>query len=263
MHRTYRYRLYPTVEQSHVLDLLLWQGRRMYNAALTQRIATYQQTGKGPSYVDQCAYFKEQRTGFSEIYGLLNASSVQQMLRRLAKSFTAFFRRLKQGHKPGFPRFKARNRFHSLEYRHGDGCKLKYDRQQSRFYVQNVGDIKVKYHRPLPEEAQLGHVVIKQSLGRCYVCLLVELPSPKPVEHSGPTVGIDIGLKSLLALSDGTRVDNPRWLRQSLGKLRIAQRRLARRKRGRNRRRKAAVQVARCGSWTVSATARLQSGRCW
>ncbi len=69
MHRTYRYRLYPTVEQSHVLDLLLWQGRRMYNAALTQRIATYQQTGKGPSYVDQWAYFKEQRTGFSEIYG--------------------------------------------------------------------------------------------------------------------------------------------------------------------------------------------------
>ena len=68
------------------------------------------------------------------------------------KAFRAFFRRLQAGEKPGFPRFKGRHRFHSLEYRHGDGCKLRQTPQgRTVFYVQNVGEVKVKYHRRLPE----------------------------------------------------------------------------------------------------------------
>ena len=129
------------------------------------------------------------------------------------KSFNAFFRRLGQGDKPGFPRFKGRDRFHSLEYRHGDGCKLREQDGRPRFYVQNVGEIKIKMHRPLPEGAKLGHVILKRRVGRWYVCFAVELPDAEPVPNHGPAVGIDVGLKSLLALSDGTLYDNPRRLR--------------------------------------------------
>ena len=107
MQRTYKYRLYPTAEQAQALDHLLWQGRTLYNAALAQRIQTYRQTGKGASYYDQWAHFREQRNGFPEVYGLLNATSVQQLLRRLDKSFNAFFRRLKSGKNPAFPASKA------------------------------------------------------------------------------------------------------------------------------------------------------------
>ena len=178
--------------------------------------------------------------------GKLNATSMQQMLRRLDKAFAAFFRRLKAGEKPGFPRFKGRHRFHSLEYRYGDGCKLRFDAQEhALFYMQNVGEIKVKYHRPLPDGAEVKHVVIKRSNRKWYVCLMLELPDPEPVAAEGPAVGIDMGLESLLALSDGTLIENPRWLRGSLAKLRIAQRRLSRRKLGSTRRREAAAQVAR------------------
>jgi putative transposase len=145
---------------------------------------------------------------------------------------------------PGFPHFKGKNRFHSLEYRHGDGCKLRIDNRPV-FYVQNVGEMKVKYHRPLPEGAKIKHVVLKKSMRKWYVCLQCEIPEPERQLNFNPAVGIDVGLKSLLALSDGTTVDNPRWLRSTLQHLRVAQRRLSRRKKGSHRRRKAAFQIAK------------------
>ncbi len=246
MIRTYRYRLYPTNAQTRALDFLLWQGRTLYNAALEQRITVYKETGKGVSYPQQWAHFRDLRNANPDTLGYLNATSVQQMLRRLDKAFTAFFRRLKAGEKPGFPRFKGRDRFHSLEYRHGDGCKLRLDeRKRAALYVQNVGEIKVKFHRPLPDDATIKHVVIKRRASKWHVCLMLDLPDPVIPERTGPAVGIDMGLAHLLALSDGTLVENPRWLRQSLAQLRVAQRRLSRRQKGSAHRRKAAAQVAR------------------
>ncbi|NDJ75091.1 MAG: transposase, partial [Chloroflexi bacterium] len=246
MLRTYKYRLYPTHAQGRQLDFLLWQGRNVYNAALEQRIAVYEETGQGVSYPQQWTHFRDERRANPATLGQLNATSMQQLLRRLDKAFKSFFRRLKAGETPGFPRFKDRYRFNSLEYRYGDRCKLRFDdRDRALFYVQNVGEVKVKYHRPVPDDTVINHVILKRSNRKWYVCLQVERPDPVVHDHPGPAVGIDMGLHSLLALSDGATVDNPRWLRASLAQLRVAQRRLSRRKKGSHRRRKAAAQVAR------------------
>lgn len=246
MIRTYKYRLYPTNEQARGLDFLLWQGRNLYNAALEQRITVYKERGKGLRYPQQWAHFRDLRNANPDTLGQLNATSVQQMLRRLDKAFAAFFRRLKAGETPGFPRFKGRYRFNSLEYRYGDGSKLRFDDQnRALFYVQNVGEVKVKYHRPLPAGAAIKHVILKRTNRKWYVCLQLKAPDLLVGKPVGAAVGIDMGLHHLLALSDGGTVENPRWLRSSLAKLRVAQRRLARRKKGGSRRRKAAVQVAR------------------
>ena len=244
--RTYKYRLNPTNAQARQLDFLLWQGRNLYNAALEQRITTYHETGKGLKYVDQWAHFRDLRHANPDTLGQLNATSMQQMLRRLDKTFAAFFRRLKRGEKPGFPRFKGRHRFNRLEYKPGDGCKLRFDATgRALVYVQNVGEIKVKYHRPLPEGATIKHVVVKRSNRKWYVCFQVEFAAPQPKPREPEPVGIDVGLLRLLTLSNGTQIDNPRWLRESLADLRVAQRRLSRRTKGSNRRRKAAQDVAR------------------
>ena len=244
MIRTYKYRLYPTNAQARTLDFLLWQGRTLYNAALEQRITVYKETGKGVSYYQQWAHFRDLRNASPDTLGQLNATSVQQMLRRLDKAFVAFFRRLKAGETPGFPRFKGRDRFNSLEYRHGDGCKVRPG-ERVMLYVQNVGEVKVKYHRPLPDKAIIKHVILKRRNRKWYVCLQLDLPEPSVVPHPGPAVGIDMGLSHLLAFSDGTLVENSRWLRRSLAQLRVAQHRLSRRQKGSVRRRKAAAQVAR------------------
>lgn len=244
MLRTYKYRLYPNPAQAEQLDFLLWQGRKVYNAALEQRITAYQEDGTTLTSYDQYPYFRDMRRNDPDVLGQLNAAAIQRLLRRLDKAYAAFFRRLKAGETPGFPRFKGRAFFNSLEFIYGNGCKLRIE-ERVMFYVQNAGAIKVRYHRPLPEEAVIKQAVIKRQAQKWYVCLSLELPDPCPPAHPGPAVGIDMGLHHLLALSDGTIIENPRWLRADLKKLRIAQRRLARRKKGSNRRRKAAAQVAR------------------
>src|SRR5690606_19561151 len=81
MIRTYRYRLYPTKTQERTLDFMLWQGRTLYNATLEQLISVYNETGKGVSYYQQWAYFRDLRNANPDTLGQLNATSVQQMLR--------------------------------------------------------------------------------------------------------------------------------------------------------------------------------------
>jgi len=246
MIRSFKYRFYPHAKQAEKMDYLLELSRRVYNAALEQRISVYKETGDGITYPTQWTHFRDLRRSDPAGLGLLNATCMQQTLRRLDKAYRAFFRRVKAGEKAGFPRFKSHNRWKSIEFSYGDGCKLRFDDSgRALLYIRNVGEIKIKYHRDIPENAKIKHVIVKRSLGKWYVCFQIDLPEPDIAEHAGPEIGVDVGLHSLLALSDGTLVDNPRWLRSSLAELRTKQRRLARRKKGSSRRRRAAFQVAK------------------
>ena len=248
MLRTYKYLLRPTVEQERGLEYLLGHARLIYNAALQQRITTYKDTGKGISYNAQWAHFRDLRNTQPNMLGQLNASALQHNLRRLDKSFTAFFRRIKAGEKPGFPRFKNPNRFHSLEFTYGDGCKLREEANGRRsFYVQNIGAMRLCFHRPLPKQATIKHVVVKRVNERWYVCLMLEIPDAPPVSvaPSAHPLGIDVGLRSLAGLSIGETIENPRWLRESLAQLRVLQRKAARQHKGSNRRKATMRQIAR------------------
>ncbi len=229
-----------------MLNFLLALSRRVYNAALEQRITTYRETGAGITYASQSKHFGDLRRSDPDGLGLLNCHCMQQTLRRLDKAYSAFFRRVKAGEKAGFPRFKGANRWKSFGFTYGNGCKLRFDDSgHALLYIQNVGEIKVKYHREIPTDAKIKRIIVKRSLDKWYVFFQIELPEPEIAEHQGPQVGIDMGLLSLLALSDSKLIKNPRWLRSSLAELRVAQRRLARRKKGSHRRRKARYQVAK------------------
>lgn len=239
MKRTFEFRLYPRKRERVALERLLEEHREVYNAALSQCKNAYAATGKGQTALSQWPYFRDWRNAFDDL--LLNASSLQHTLRRLDKAFAAFFRRVKAGETPGYPRFKGKDRLKSIEYTYGDGCRLDYDDAFDRFvlHVQNVGAIKVKLHRFLPAGATIKHVNIKRKASGWYVFLQVALPSrqlPLPMFNGQPSVGGDMGLRRLLTLSDGTLIDNPRWLRDSLAQLRRAQRKLSRAVKGSNRR---------------------------
>jgi len=236
MIRTYKYRLRPTRKQRHILNDLLFQMQTVYNDALNERRVRWRRSRRAVTYFDQWERIRDERHALPDEMGLLNVTSIQQMLRRVEKSYKTFYKGQR-----GLPRFKGRNRFKSVEYRYGDGCKLDGD----RLYIQHVGHIKIRLHRDIPDNAKIKHVVIKRSNGNWDVALMLELPAPKPAIHPGPAVGIDVGLKSLLALSDGTLIDNPRWLRKSLRDLRVAQRRLSRRKKSGSGWKNAKRQVAK------------------
>ena len=247
MIRTYEYRLYPRKRETVLLDRLLREHQDVYNDALTQAKRFFETQRKHQKAITQWPYFREWR---KQAGMLANASSVQHTLRRLDKAYSAYFRRLKAGETPGYPRHKGSTRFKSVEYTYGDGCSLEYDEAYDHFmlYVQNIGNIKIKLHRKVPDGAVIKHVILKHKASGWYVYFMLELPQkqlPLPLFNCQPNVGIDMGLLRLLSLSDGTLIDNPRWFRQSLAELSRAQRRLSRAEKGSFRRKDKRQVVAR------------------
>ena len=184
-------------------------------------------------YLDQANQLKAIRADGD--VGVANFSACQDVLRRVDKTFAAFFGRLKAGEpKVGYPRFRSRFRYDSLTWPSwGDGCAV---RASGRLYLQGVGEVKVKWHRSLPPDATIKTVTAKREAGRWYVCFSVEVAEPEPMPTCDLVVGIDMGLTTFATLSDGTEITNPRHFRAAERRLRLAQRKLARRKR-RSRRR--------------------------
>jgi putative transposase len=237
--RNYAYRLYPTQTQAGLLARVLDIHRQLYNAALQERRDAWQMCRVSLNYYDQANQLKGIRQ-FDADAAWLNYSSIQQTLRRLDKAFAAFFRRVKAGAEPGFPRFKSKPRFNSVEYRWGDGVRLK----ANRLHVQNIGTLKVKWHRDLPAEATIKCAYLKRDGRQWYVIFSLELLEPRPAVHPGPAVGLDVGLRSLVALSDGVVIENPRHFRATERRLADAQRVLSRRVKFSGRWRKQAGNLA-------------------
>jgi putative transposase len=228
MKRSYRYRLKPNRQQAGTLGRILETHRQLYNAALQERREAWRMRRVSVCYTMQANQLKELRSWDLDV-AALNYSSCQQTLRRLDKAFQAFFRRIKEGQKPGYPRFKGRRRFKSVAYVYRDGIQL----QDGRLYIQHVGRVRIRLHRPLPEGAGIKQVVVQRTAtGEWYATFQIELLDVPVEPHPGPAVGIDVGLEHFAALSTGELVPNPRWFRESEAALALAQRQRARCKRG-------------------------------
>jgi putative transposase len=238
MRKTFQYRLYPNRAQTEALTVQLSEACRLYNAALQERIEAYATHRKSINYYDQAAQPTEIRKAGD--LDLPNCHCAQDVLRRLDKAFKAFFQRMKRGQKPGFPRFKSRRRYDSITFpSHGDGNKLL---PSGHLFVQGVGNIKAKLHRPL--HGKIKTVTVRRQNERWYVCFSVEA-SAQTLPESTEMVGIDLNLENFATLEEGNleekRIENPRFYQQAQKKLRRAQRRVARRKKRSNRRRKAVI----------------------
>lgn len=240
MRRAFKYRLYPTDDQTRELGIMLETHRQLYNAALEHRRYAWKARGRSVSYGDQAADLK-QAFAENEYLKRTNYSSCQATLRRLDKSFTNFFRRVKEGHpKPGYPRFKGRDFFDSVCFpAYGDGVKLLGDRLR----VQHVGKVKVKLHRPI--KGRIKTVSIKSEGDHWYAVFSCDLGDVSIPAHDGPVTGIDVGLERFLTAADGSFESNASYLKKELPELRRAQRSFARKKRGGKRRIKTRRRVRR------------------
>src|SRR5712691_1612575 len=196
MRKTYKYRLYPTAAQTAALEGQLEEACWLYNAALQERRDAYQRGGLSLNYYDQANQLKDIRAAGD--LGLANFSASQDVLRRVDKTFKAFFRRVKVGRKGGYPRFKSRRRFDSYTFPSwGDGCRLT---DAGRLYLQGIGHLKVKWHRPL--EGTTKTATVKRQAGKWFVCCSIEsVADALPVLDA--RIGIDVGLTSFATLSTG------------------------------------------------------------
>ncbi|MBV6699415.1 transposase [Kitasatospora aureofaciens] len=246
MIRAYKFLMRPTVGQAQALGEMLRDHCSLYNGALQERRDAYRHVSKTSiRYGMQSAQLKDIRAFDPERQGRWSFSSQQATLRRLDKAFAAFFRRVKSGETPGYPRFRGVNWFDTVEFpKDGDGCRwdsTPHD-PQTRVRFQGVGHVKVNQHRPVAGKVKT--VSVKREGKRWYVVLTAEQAQPEPFPPTGSVVGIDLGIATFLADSNGGFVPNPRHGRTAAAKLEAAQQALARCRRRGNRRRKAVAKVA-------------------
>ncbi|WP_351235869.1 transposase [Streptomyces sp. NPDC002133] len=247
MIRAHKFLMRPTVGQAIALGDMLRDHCSLYNGALQERRDAYRHVSKTTvRYGDQSAQLKEIRAFDPERQGRWSFSSQQATLRRLDKAFAAFFRRVKAGEKPGYPRFRGIGRFDTVDFpKDGDGCRWDSTPHDPVTHVrfQGVGHVKVHQHRPVA--GRIKTVSVQREGKRWYVILTAEQAVPEPLPQADSVVGIDLGIANFLADSNGRFVPNPRHGRKAAAKLEEAQQALSRCKRGSKRRRKAVEKVAR------------------
>src|SRR6266567_4300352 len=142
MRKTYKYRIYPNKQTEKKLFWTLTRCRELYNAALSERRDAYKYTKKSITYDDQQNDLPEIKREIREEYQDIAAHVLQDVLRRLDRAFQNFFRRVKNGEDPGFPRFQGRNRYDSFTYPDGAGWKLEAHKRPS----DKKGMVRVNLH---------------------------------------------------------------------------------------------------------------------
>ncbi|WP_371503047.1 transposase [Kitasatospora sp. NBC_00374] len=246
MIRAYKFLMRPTVGQTQALAEMLRDHCSLYNGALQERRDAYRHPSKtSVKYGMQSAQLKDIRAFDPERQGRWSFSSQQATLRRLDKAFAAFFRRVKSGETPGYPRFRGVNWFDTVEFpKDGDGCRWDSTPHDpvTRVRFQGVGHVKVNQHRAVVGKVRT--VSVKREGRKWFVVLTAEQDQPEQLPATGSVVGIDLGIANFLADSNGEFVPNPRHARTVAAKIEAAQRALARCKRRSNRRRKAVAKVA-------------------
>jgi putative transposase len=175
---------------------------------------------------------KEEFPEFKQVYSQV----LQDVCQRLDQTFQAFFRRLKNGEKAGYPRFRGKNRYDSFTYPQS-GYKL----EGKYLKLSKIGKVRIKLHRQI--EGKMKTCTIKRKNGKYYACFACEIEVES--QSTGKQVGVDLGVKHLAVTSDGEFFEHPKYLRESERKLKKLQRIVSRRKKGSNRRRKAVVMLAK------------------
>jgi putative transposase len=235
----FKYRLYPTPAQERRLELCLSAARHWYNMCLAERKYTYELEGRSVGLYEQLRLVKRYKAAF-RAFKNIHSHILQVAAADCDKAFQAFFRRVKAGETPGYPRFKGYHHFDSIGFKqYGNGFGL----DERRLKVSAVGRIAVRWHRPI--EGKIKTARIRRTAGKWYVCFSCEVGDPAPLEPAGQQVGIDLNVENLLTDSDGQRVESPAYYRKAQSRLRIAQRSFHRKKRGGKNRRKALLKVQR------------------
>jgi putative transposase len=235
--RAYVYRFYPTDEQTQILARTFGCVRYTYNWALRLSIDLYQQTGQGLSYQQMSAQLTTlKHQAEAAFLNEVSCVPLQQGLRHLQRAYVNFF----AGH-ANFPQFKKRHDVQSAEF----------TRSAFRFcdgqltLAKMDAPLDIRWSRPLPEGATPSTVTVsRDQISRYFVSILVEEQIP-PLPPKETQIGIDLGLKTMMATSDGQTFPNPKYAARDAKKLARAQRRLARKHKGSKNREKQRRRVAK------------------
>ena len=239
--RTFVFRLQPTRAQHAQLQTILRDQRNLYNAALQERREAWSKTGISVKLNDQTKSLTEIRN-FDDTYGGVPYNLSKWTLKRLDDAFKGFFRRLKSTGKAGFPRFRVASRWTSFGLHQIDGLRLKKGRLLFSGGVK--GGLRIRQHRSIPDDAIVKSAVFTLETGIWRVALPCKVQEAA-ANDNGSVLGIDIGVNHLATDSDGRHYENLRPQAAMSRKVRIAQRAIARGRKGSKRRQKTITRLQR------------------
>ncbi len=203
------------------LELCRWT----YNETLAVRKNAYEQDCQSVSYYETKKLLPQWKEGKPELKEV-HSQVLQEVVKRVDLAYQAFFRRVKEGEDPGYPRFKGKDRYDSFTYTQS-GFSLK----PGKLWLSKIGDIKIKLHRAIVGEIQRLNIR-RTPTGKWFVSFLVEIEPDKPLPKTGLSIGVDVGLKSFITLSSGAHVANPRFFVHEEKDLAKAQRKLSKAEKG-------------------------------
>lgn len=223
---SYKYRAYPTDEQTQIINEQFNIHKNIFNKALETLNSSDSWISKYDMYNKLPEWKKCEHQNFKEV----NSKAAQQTVGRIYRAVKGLTSKKKKGHKVGKVRFK--NSMNSIEYNQS-GFKLKED----GIYLNKIGCIPIKFHRPVPSEAEIKGVVLKQySSKKWKVVLQLEIPQPEQeeiTEHSD-VVGIDLNVSNFLTDSEGVRIGKLDILEDKLERVKREQKKLSRKEKGSN-----------------------------
>lgn len=227
MNKAYKCRLYPNKRQAALIELTFAACRWVYNMALETKRASYEVNKKTLSYYD----LSKMLPIWKQTNGWLKDVPSQALiysLRDLDAAYQNFFRRVKAGDKPGYPKFKSR---HDGTQSYKDKATIRVV-DESHVVLAKLGTVRCRITQPI-EGRILNATVSRVPSGKYFVSICcADVPAPEMPMGSNDVLGIDAGVKDLMTRSDGTKVPNHRFLERSARKLRREQRRLSRKKKG-------------------------------
>src|SRR5712691_9938627 len=200
---TYKFRIYPTATQARIMEEILETCRRLYNAMLADRM----ENGRG--FYDQKKMLVELKRDDDKYLKSVHSQVLQDVVLRLDKAYQAFFSGLSR-----YPKFKRRGRYNSFTYPQS-GFRLEGERV---IRLSTIGRVRVTLHRKV--NGAIKRVTVIRDVDQWFVALLVEEDHGAVKSSSGDgKVGVDAGISNVAALSDGTLIDNPRFLNKSVERI--------------------------------------------
>jgi putative transposase len=207
MRKTFKYRLFPTAAQRAALEAQLDRCRWVYNHTLEVRREAWGERQESLSRYDTNRLLTEWRAA-NHWLAEGHAQAMQEAQKRVDLAFRAFFRRIKAGEKPGYPRFRGKERYDSFTFPQPKGnWRFLGD---GRLRLSKIGEVRIKMHRPLEGEVKTL-TLQRDRLGNWYACFSC-IVEPRPLPVSGEMVGVDLGLSTFAVLSNGERIARQRWM---------------------------------------------------
>ena len=193
--KAFLYRLYPSHAQARLLASTLETCRRFYNDCLAERKTAWEEAQRSVGKVEQLRRVKEHKA-INPWAKDIHSHVLQTVVQDLDKAFESFFRRVRSGQTPGYPRFKGRNRWRSFGFKElGNGFKV----DGRRLKLSGIGRVAIRWHRPI--EGQIKTVRISRRAGKWFASFSCVVDEPTPLPTTGKDVGVDVGLSALITTS--------------------------------------------------------------